>query len=226
MSTISAQNKVKVLLVEDHPIFRKGLAQIIDATPNLAVCGEADDYFGALRLLAERDPDVAIVDISLRDASGIELVKDIRRKHPRVLILMLSMFDENIYAERALRAGARGYLMKAEAPETVITAVNRILAGKVYVSENVEARILDRLVEGGSGAAGDPVELLSDRELEIYRLIGGGLGTREIAAKLHASVKTVENHRAHIKEKLGLKSSIELVQHATLWAQGEGRAAQ
>ncbi len=210
---------VKIFLVEDHPIFRKGLAQLIEHNPGFEVVGEAEDAVEALAGIRKAVPDIVIVDISLKGTSGMDLLKDIRLYFPSMKVLMLSMHDENLYAERALRAGAMGYLMKEEAPETVITALNHILAGKVFVSENISSRMLSRLVDGKAGTGDSPVDVLSDRELQVFQLIGQGASTREIAQGLHVSIKTVENHRAHIKEKLGLKSSLELVQQAALWIQ-------
>lgn len=207
-----------ILLVEDHPIFRKGLREIIDNEEGLEVLGECDDARQALRMAAELKPHLVIVDISLKNSNGISLIRDIRRLHPQMLILTLSMHDEGIYAERALRAGARGYVMKHHAPETVIQAINQVLDGKIFVSDEVANRIFTHFIEG-LPAERSPVDLLSDRELEVFELIGRGLGTRQIAEKLGVSVKTVENHRAHIKEKMNFTSAIELIQHATLWAQ-------
>lgn len=213
----SLKNEVKVFLVEDHPIFRKGLVQLINSEADFDICGEADDYIGGLDGVRKTKPDIVVVDISLKDSSGIELVKDIKLHFPDMLILVLSMHDENIYAERILKAGAKGYLMKQEAPETVITALRQILAGKVYVSDDISSKMLNRVVEGKGSS--DSIDLLSNRELEIFKLIGEGHSTREIASMLNISIKTVENHRAHIKEKMNLANSIELIQQATLWVQ-------
>ncbi|HPA72012.1 MAG: response regulator transcription factor [Spirochaetes bacterium] len=213
------KDTVKILLVEDHPIFRQGLMAILNSEPGLEVVGEAEDAFQGLKAVKEKSPDLVIVDITLKDSSGIELIKDIRLRHPEVLLLTLSMHDETIYAERALRAGARGYIMKQHAPETVVKAIRQVLDGKIFVSEEIANRIFNRFIDNRGDPGSSPVEGLSDRELEVFELIGRGLGTREISEKLHVSVKTVENHRAHIKEKLNLKSAIELVQHATLWVE-------
>ncbi len=221
MQTKKIMNRIKIFLVEDHPIFRKGLAEILNSQKNMLVCGEAEDAIQALEGIKETRPDFIIVDISLKDSSGIELIKDIRLRQPNVLILTLSMHDETIYAERALRSGAKGYLMKQEAPETVVKAVYHILNGNIYVSDRIATRMFNKLIDGQANSENSPVDLLTDRELEVFQLIGHGLGTRQIAQKLHVSVKTIENHRAHIKEKLNLNSAIELVQHATLWVQQE-----
>jgi DNA-binding NarL/FixJ family response regulator len=215
-------DKIQIFLVEDHPIFRKGLAEILNSQKHFEVCGEAEDALEALKAIKEKRPDFVILDVSLKNSSGIELIKDIKLRYSDIPILTLSMHDEAIYAERALRAGARGYLMKQEAPETVVKAVSHILSGNIYVSDKIATRMFNKLIEGQSNIENSPVDILTDRELEVFQLIGRGLGTRQIAQKLHVSVKTIENHRAHIKEKLNLGSAIELVQHATLWIQEEG----
>ncbi|MBN1532244.1 MAG: response regulator transcription factor [Spirochaetes bacterium] len=212
--------KLRIYLVEDHPIFRQGLAQLLNSEAGMEICGEADSHLRGLQGIRETTPDFVIVDIALKDSSGVELIKDIKTYFPQMPILALSMHDENIYAERVLRAGARGYLMKQEAPETIVRAIRQILEGKVFVSDSMASRMLEVFAEGRKNIKGSPVDLLSDRELEVFRMIGEGSSTRQIAEKLHVSVKTVENHRAHIKEKLNLQSAIELIQHATLWIQG------
>ncbi len=209
----------KIILVEDHPIFRKGLAQLINNEKSMEVVGEAEDSVEALRIIKNEKPDLVIIDITLKDRNGIELIKDVRLRFPDMLIIVLSMHDEKIYAERALRAGARGYIMKQEAPETILEAINHVLSDNIFVSDEIATRIFNMFFDGRSKTESSPIDLLTDRELEVYQLIGQGFGTREIAGKLHISVKTVENHRAHIKEKLNLKSAIELVQQATLWLQ-------
>ena len=209
----------KIILVEDHPIFRKGLVQLINNEKSMEVVGEAEDSVEALRIIKNEKPDLVIIDITLKDRNGIELIKDVRLRFPDMLIIVLSMHDEKIYAERALRAGARGYIMKQEAPETILEAINHVLSDNIFVSDEIATRIFNMFFDGRSKTESSPIDLLTDRELEVYQLIGQGFGTREIAGKLHISVKTVENHRAHIKEKLNLKSAIELVQQATLWLQ-------
>jgi len=209
----------KIVLVEDHPIFRKGLAQLINNEKDMTVCGESEDSVEALRIVKELEPDLVIVDITLKDRNGIELIKDIKIRFPEMKIIVISMHDEKIYAERALRAGAKGYIMKQEAPETILKAIHHVLNNNVYVSNDIATRIFNLFFDGRANEDNNPVNQLTDRELEIFQLIGQGFGTRQIASKLHISVKTVENHRAHIKEKLNLKSAIELVQQATLWLQ-------
>jgi len=212
-----SSHKSRVLLVDDHPIVRQGLANLIDQEDDLQVSNQASDVQSALESIAKDRPDVALVDISLGDRSGLELIKDIRARDPELPVLVLSMHDEGFYAERALRAGAKGYVMKQEATEKVMTAIRKVLAGEVYVSEAMSARLLGQFVSSKGGTAvseESPIKRLSDRELEIFTMIGRGLGTREIAGKLFLSVKTVEAHREHIKEKLKLRSGTELMRHA------------
>jgi DNA-binding NarL/FixJ family response regulator len=215
----SSLTAVRIFIVEDHPIFRKGLIQLISAENDFDVCGEAEEYIEAMAKIKKVKPDFLIVDISLKNSSGIELIKDVKALFHDILILALSMHDENIYAERVLRSGARGYLMKQEAPETVISAVRQILSGRVYVSENIASRMLNQIADGKKEGGGSPVDTLTDRELEVFKMIGEGFSTRQIADRLHISIKTVENHRAHIKEKMNLDNAIELIQRATLWVQ-------
>lgn len=211
------RKKARILIVDDHPIVRRGLIQLIGHDPDLVVCGEAEDAHGALAAIAENAPDLAVVDISLKGSNGIDLLKQIRSRFPRLKVIVLSMHDEALYAERALKTGAKGYIMKQEAPEQILGAVRTALDGEVFVSERMKRRLLQRMVGQPVPASGSPQALLSDRELEIYELIGRGLGTRRIAESLHVSVKTVETHRAHIKEKLHLESGSELVRHAVQW---------
>ncbi|MEO6036560.1 MAG: response regulator transcription factor, partial [Verrucomicrobiota bacterium] len=183
---------------------------------------EAENAHKALDAIATTKCDVAIIDISLGGSSGIELLKNIKVRYPKLLVLILSMHDESVYAQRALRAGAAGYIMKQEATERVLVAIRKVLGGEVYLSEKLGTRMLNQLVGGRSATlSGSPIEELSDRELEVFGLIGQGHGTRPIAEKLHLSVKTIESHRAHIKEKLNLKNATELVHHAIQWAQSE-----
>src|ERR1700731_1774311 len=204
--------KTKVFLVDDHPIVRQGLGLLINREPDLVVCGEAEDAPSALQRMASAQPDLMVIDISLDGPDGLELLKTIRLKEPILPVLILSMHEESIYAERSLRAGANGYIMKQEATERVLVAIRRILEGKVYLSERLTNKMLEQFVHGAS--KNDPLMTLSDRELEVYRLIGAGHGTRQIADELHVSVKTVESYQAHIKEKLSLRNARELVQHA------------
>jgi len=215
--------RARILIVDDHPIVRQGLKRLIDQHADLVVCAEAGDGHEALDAIRASKPDAAIVDIMLAEASGIELIKDIKARYPDVAILVLSYHDEVIYAERALRAGAAGYIMKDESAEELVNALCRVLSGAVYLSEGMASRMLTQLVGGASPAAGSPVERLTDRELEVFEMIGRGKSTREIAEALHLSVKTIESHRAHIKEKLGLETGTELVRYAVTWLANEGK---
>src|SRR6202140_3567245 len=213
--------KKRVLVVDDHPIVRQGLTLLINREPDLVVCGEAEESMGAMHVLASARPDVLIVDISLNGPDGLDLLKNIRTTHPNLPVLILSMHDESIYAERALRAGANGYIMKQEATEKVLIAVRRILNGEIYVSDRIANKMLKHYITGSGTLRNSSIADLSDRELEVFRLIGEGHGTRQIAEELHLSVKTVESYQAHIKEKLSLRSARELMQHAIQWSMNE-----
>ena len=209
--------KSKVFVVDDHPIVRQGLALMINREFDLSVCGEAEDARTAMQSVTTAKPDILVVDISLNGPDGLDLLKNIRMRYPSLPVLILSMHDESVYAERALRAGAQGYIMKQEATEKVLVALRRILSNEIYVSERIANRMLQRYI--GNPSAGGPSSIadLTDRELEVFRLIGEGHSTRKIAEDLHISVKTVESYQAHIKEKLSLRSGRELVQHAIQW---------
>lgn len=209
--------KHRILLVDDHPIVRQGLAEMINQQVDLQVCGTAEDVCRALDFMEKAETDLVIADISLKGSNGIELLKNIKVRFPRTLVLVLSMHDEALYAVRALRAGAAGYIMKQEATERVLGAIRQVLGGEIYLSEKMEKKMMHQLVGGRSVRTGSPIEDLSDRELEVFGLIGQGHGTRRIAEELHLSIKTIESHRAHIKEKLNLKNATELVQHAIQW---------
>ena len=209
--------KCKVFLVDDHPIVRQGLALLIDREPDLMVCGEADGATSALQAIREAPPDFVVLDISLDGPDGLELLKTLRVRYPTLPVLVLSMHDEAVYAERALRAGANGYIMKQEATDRVLTAIRHILGGDVYLSDRLTKRMLQQFVNG-SVSPRDPLAKLSDRELEVYRLIGAGHSTRQIADELHVSTKTIESYQAHIKEKLALRNARELVRHAVEWS--------
>jgi DNA-binding NarL/FixJ family response regulator len=212
-----AARKKTVFVVDDHPIVRQGLTLLINQEADLAVCGEAEEMHSALSALQSAHPDIVIVDISLNGPDGLELLKNVRITAPRLPILILSMHDESIYAERALRAGANGYIMKQEATEKVLVALRRILSGEIYVSDRIANSMLRHYVRGANPSEHSSISDLTDRELEVFRLIGEGHGTRQIAEALHLSVKTVESYQAHIKEKLSLRSARELVQHAVQW---------
>ena len=213
--------KKRIMVVDDHPIVRQGLALLINREPDLVVCGEAEEAMGAMHVLASSRPDVLIVDISLSGPDGIDLLKNIRTTHPTLPVLILSMHDESVYAERALRAGANGYIMKQEATENVLVAVRRILSGEIYVSARIANQMLRHYITGSGTLRDSSIADLSDRELEVFRLIGEGHGTRQIAEELHLSIKTVESYQAHIKEKLSLRSARELMQHAIQWNMNE-----
>ena len=208
--------KAKVLIVDDHPVVREGLAMHIATQPDLEVCGEAEDLPGALALLASAEPDVAIIDISLKNSNGIELIRRIKDRRDAVRILVWSMYPENLYAERALRAGAHGFLNKGQATHRVLDAVRAILQGRVYVSGELADQLLRRVV-GQKSEDRSPIDSLSDRELEAFQLIGEGMTTESIAEKMHISPKTVETFRARIKEKLGISNLSELIQRAAQW---------
>ena len=214
---ITAKQKNRIFIVDDHPIVRKGLAQLINQEEDLVICGEADNAETALEALKKVKPDLAIVDISLRGIDGFELTKLIRARFDNIPVLVISMHDESLFAERALRVGARGYIMKQEAIEKMMEAIRKVLRGELYVSERVSANIVKRFVDGKAEGVSSPEELLSDREMEVFQLIGQGFGTRQIADQLHVSVKTVETYRANIKEKLNLKNATELMKHAVHW---------
>lgn len=211
------KNKRTILIVEDHPIVRQGLAQMVNHEKDLTVCGAAEDPKQAVEQIELLQPELVLLDISLKGGNGIELLKNIKVRFPKTLILMLSMHDEALYAVRALRAGASGYVMKQEATEKVLTAIRHVLNGEIYLSDRMEKKMMQQLVGGRSSRTGSPLEDLSDRELEVFGLIGQGHGTRQIAEQLHLSIKTIESHRAHIKEKLNLRNANELVQHAIQW---------
>jgi DNA-binding NarL/FixJ family response regulator len=216
--------KKTVFVVDDHPIVRQGLTLLINQEPDLTVCGEAEEMHSALSAILAVKPDILIVDISLNGPDGLELLKNVRINSPRMPVLILSMHDESIYAERALRAGANGYIMKQEATEKVLVALRRILSGEIYVSDKIANSMLQHYVRGANPSEHSSIAELTDRELEVFRLIGEGHGTRQIADDLHLSVKTVESYQAHIKEKLSLRSARELVQHAIEWTVREKTA--
>lgn len=210
-------NKKKVLIIDDHPLIRHGINQLIQQENDLVVCGEAEDCFDAIEVIEQTKPDIVILDITLKNSNGLDFITTIRKQFPTVAVLILSMHDETLYAERALRAGAQGYVMKQDSPEKLIEAIHRVLEGKVYLSEAMTARMLKKFASGMPLNELSPVDILSARELEVFRLIGKGTATRDIAAQLQVSVKTVDAHRANIKKKLDLKSGAELVQRAIKW---------
>ncbi|RMG10805.1 MAG: DNA-binding response regulator [Planctomycetota bacterium] len=217
------KQRTQILLVDDHPVVRHGLKQLLEQEEDLEVCCEAEGLEGALECIGRHQPHMAIVDLSLGTRDGLELLKEIQAKHSWLPVLVVSMHEESLYSERVLRAGALGYLNKQEATETIVPAVRRVLAGGIYLSEKVaERRAARRAAAPGLAPEASPLECLSDRELQVFRLIGQGETTRSIAEGLELSIKTIETYRAHIKSKLGLKHSTELLQHAFLyWHAGE-----
>ncbi len=210
----------KILLVDDHPLMRKGLALTLEAEPDLRVVGQAASAEEGLDLADKLDLDLAIVDVSLPGMSGLEFIKHLHAIRPELAILVVSRHDEALYAERAIRSGARGYVMKLEADEVIVKAVRHVLKGGIYVSDEIKERLLLGMMSG-KDVSQSPLEVLSDRELEVFELTGRGLGTREISERLHLSVKTVESYRARIKNKLNLETAAELMQHAVQWVESE-----
>ncbi len=212
----------RVLVVDDHPMLREGLAQLIGNEPDLSVCGEAENAHEAIAKVNALKPDLVLADITLPGKSGLEFIKDAQAMRPGLPVLVVSMHDESVFAERVLRAGGRGYIMKQEGGKKLMEAIRRVLAGHIYVSEKMSAKILEVFSGHRRGTANRPVEKLTDREFEVFQLIGQGKTTRAIATHLHLSVKTVEVHRANIKQKLQLKTGPELIHYAVRWAESEG----
>ena len=212
----AAQSRKRVFILDDHPMMRQGLCQLIEAEPDLSVCGEAETAGNAFEAIARLKPDLVLADISLPDKNGLELIKDIQVVTPCLPVLVISMHDESLYAERVLRAGGRGYIMKQEGGKKLMQAIRQVLSGQIYVSEKMSAKILE-LFSGRAETERSPVGKLTDREFEVFQLIGQGKSTKEIAAGLHLSAKTVEVHRINIKQKLSLKSAPELIRYAVRW---------
>ncbi len=212
----------RLLVVDDHPFMRAGLAQLIDRQPDMQVAGEAGNPADAMRELARCKPDLVLTDITMPGRSGLEFIKDLHAAEPQLAVLVISMHDEAIYAERALRAGARGYIMKEAGGENLLAAIRQILRGEVYVSPQMSARILETLSGRKPRGSSSPIGKLTDREFEVFQLIGAGKSTRDIAVQLHLSPKTVDVHRGHIKEKLELKDTTALVRHAVRWVETQG----
>jgi DNA-binding NarL/FixJ family response regulator len=223
MSRKKPENRARVLIVDDHPAVREALALRIGRQPDLEVCGEAADMSEALRLITETQPDVAVVDISLKTGSGIDLIKRIKDRNDHVRLLVWSMHSESLYAERTLRAGALGYINKDQATDRIVEAIRHVLAGKVWLSEAMAERLLQRAVgEGRPEVMRSPLDALADRELEVFRLIGEGVRTTEIAERLNLSVKTVETYRDRIRQKLDLSDGTKLAHYATQWVLENG----
>ena len=222
--TVNRKPKTKVLLVDDHPILRAGLGKLINQEADMMVCGEAEDGPRAFELAGTLSPDIAVIDVSLKGSNGIELIKNLKARYPELPTLVLSMHDESLYAERALRAGSLGYIMKEEAIEQVLVAIRKVLQGEIFLSEKMKSKMLQQMASGKGKVVSSPIEQLTDRELEVFRLIGEGYSTRQIAGQLHLSVRTVEAYREYIKSKLNLKNATELVQHAFHWVHHEAAA--
>lgn len=215
----TAERKKNILIVDDHPLVRKGIRSLLEQETDFSVVGEAASRGEVLDFLRKNPTDLILLDISLQGSDGIEVTKAVRSEFETIPILIVSMHDEGLYAERALRAGANGYIMKQEVAESVIKAIRQVLSGKIFVSDNMRQKVLRDLTQPKSDVKSNPIERLSDRELEVFRLIGEGRGTREIAEALHLSIKTIETYRAHIKEKLSIRSAAELARAAVNWVE-------
>lgn len=214
------KNKRKIFMVDDHPIVRDGLRQMIHLEKDLEICGEAGSANDAIKLIARTEPDLVIVDISLDgDMSGIELVKAISRRYRKIKTVVLSMHDESVYAERAIKSGARGYISKRYVYDTIILAIRKVLDGEIYISSGISTNIIEKLYYSPSKASDSSIHTLSDRELDVFQMLGNGKGTKEIAGKIGISINTVQTYKRHIKEKLRLKNHNELLQKAALWIQ-------
>ena len=217
MPRASQSKHARIVLVDDHPLVRERLAEMLNREPDLRVCGEAEDRQGALSVIATSKPDLAIVDLTLKDSHGLDLIKDIQARWPALAVLVVSMHEESLHAERAIRAGARGYITKQEATRKILLAVRRVLEGGIYLSDTIAAQLAPKAVGRGDAPAGVSLEHLADRELEVLQWIGRGYSTHEIAERLHLNFKTVETYRARIKDKLGLKDAHEVLQYAIRW---------
>ncbi len=213
------KEKARILIVEDHPIFRMGMSDLINQENDMMVCGDADDVTGGRKAIEQLQPDMVIVDLSLKDSNGMDLVKEISRRFNKLPVLVLSMHDESLHAERCLLAGARGYVMKQEASEFVVKAIRHILAGNIYISQKIMGNILDKFQSRPESIHKTPIQSLTDREMEVFRLIGKGHSSSKIAHQLNISVKTVGTYRERIKEKLGLQHGGDLSRYAVLWVE-------
>ena len=225
-SRVPSRGQHRILIVDDHPIFRHGLIQLIDQEDDLEVCGEAEDYHSAWKAISDLKPDMIIVDITLKDMSGIDLIKEVRKHHKGIPMLVISMHDESLYAERAFRAGAKGYIMKQEASDSVVQAIRQVLRGGFYASSRVTEHILSQFIEGPKEPTESPLQALTDREIEVFTLIGEGLSISEIGHRLHLSVKTIGTYRERIKEKLKLKNATELLRYALNWVEKERQSSR
>jgi DNA-binding NarL/FixJ family response regulator len=220
-TTTKPAAKSRILLVDDHAVVRFGISQLINRQPDLEVCGEEEDAARAMTAITTLKPDMVVADISLKDSSGLELMRNIKAQYPKLPVLIFSIHDESVYGEMAFRAGALGYLMKGEPVEKVLLGIRKILGGNIYVSESLAAKMLQKQIYGQMEVMASPTTILSDRELEVFQAIGYWKGTRQIADEFHLSIKTIEYYREQIKKKLGLKNGTELTQAATAWVQKE-----
>jgi DNA-binding NarL/FixJ family response regulator len=220
----TAKARRRILLVDDHPLVRERLTEVINREADLTVCGEAEDRDQAIAAIPAQRPHLVIVDLTLKNSDGLELIKDIRSRWPKLRMLVVSMHDESLYAERIIRAGALGYITKQEATRNILVAIRRVLEGTIYLNEKIASRIISRLTAHPGAVVATPPELLSDRELQVFDLTGQGLNTGEIASRLHVAVKTIETYRARIREKLKLKNASELLQSAISWTHKHGTA--
>lgn len=215
------QKRARILLVDDHPLVRERLAEIVNREADLIVSGEAEDRHEAIEAILAKPPDLVIVDLTLKNSDGLELIKDIRARWPKMRMLVVSMHDESLYAERVIRAGAMGYITKQEATRRILSAIRRVLTGSIYLNEKIANRLLSRLTAHADQATATPAESLADREFQVFELTGRGLNTHDIARRLHIAVKTVETYRARIKEKLKLADASELLQLAIAWSRNQ-----
>lgn len=209
--------KNRIVIVEDHPIVRRGMAQLINFEEDMCTVGEAETTIIAHETLEREKPDLVLVDLSLKGGSGLELIKDIKKLYPKMLIIVVSLHDENVYAERVMRAGAKGYIMKSEATESILTAIRQVLNGEIYLSPDMQTKMLNKIVSGVDNSV-HTVDLLSDREFEVFEMVGKGITTKKTARELNLSIKTIETYKSHIKTKLNIKDSTELIQFATEWS--------
>jgi DNA-binding NarL/FixJ family response regulator len=225
-TTNQSKGHIRVFLVDDHPAIREAVADTINNTMDMEICGEAGSSDEAFRMIEKLDPDVAIVDISLNDAHGLDLVQNVRSQHPEVRMVVFSMYDENVYAERAIRAGASGYLMKSESTRRVVEAVRSVHDGEVYLSRQMASRILNKVAMGRSSEPSFAIDELTDREMAVFQMLGQGYSVQDIQDRLSLSRKTIETYRRRAKEKLGFDTVSELLQYAVQWTYGQGSAEQ